>query len=965
MKKHLMLLAAVTFAVLELGALGIPVWVDGRLQGNLSGASIKSGTIVWRPSGNRTMSFRFPSPLDISEADSIFIRLRVPDVNKGARVTLSITCANSGTLTWNLPLRPEVEWNSCSTYVAPLLKKAGGRTDLRKVTAIRLRLRGPVSGAIEIADLRFSPRHITFEIPRLPPPSDRIYWPEYTGQDIINATMSDPDLKAKLAEIDRLRTGFLAATVVPLNPNINPEERRAKALKDWEMVAPDGSIADMSEDLIRKLEIEMKSPRLKQPHEGVTRHAFPRLVRMLNSWYFQTIPHTDENRTRLVRALNYYFAYELNRKGESGRWVSTCFHAPDAAARAYHVFLKEMEAVEAGSEKSVDLVRLNQLSKAVAVLAFTQPEVNIPGPVLTVDSFRNSGSWCGGNFGYRQLYGCALVCRNPRMLDVVAQVAKGALSVISYNTRDQAFWTEGLTADGSGWGHGLQNYIFRYPADGLRTVMRVLKVLKGTSWARGIEPEQWRLAVEYIRTALWYCWKPDQYGPTILLNERFSMQYNPQAGYMGIRPILSIAELLRDALPDQCTDMKEEVENLIAVASGSAPEASGCRYFWNNDDLIGRGEDYFFGINMFSRRAATNEIVGVASIYTDFLGDGSAFIMRSPETYTVGKGFWRPTAIPGVTARQGDYKFLVDNWEGYLGIFNFAGGIAADQFGVCGFIYGKAPNKRTPIPLLYGVKACKSYFLFGPELVCLGSGIEDRTPIAGAPLETTVDNTVWKAPVRFSTDGGLNLQTAAPGSEIKGDAEGMLLAEHNGVGYVLLGAKPFLSGRTEKERWLQYNEFYNKKQKDRPTSSPMLRLGFSHGNAAKNESYAYLVNMRIPDFTALRAYAEALPVRILSNTPRLQAVRHLRHRVTQAVFFTADAKLNDGERIWQVSSPAVLMIREGANGTFTVTVADPQQQNNKQSITVSCQPALPGGQAEVVIPLPRDPYCGKAVTVQL
>ena len=66
----------------------------------------------------------------------------------------------------------------------------------------------------------------------------------------------------------------------------------------------------------------------------------------------------------------------------------------------------------------------------------------------------------------RTLLEAALVNDSPEMVDVLSEVVNKSISNVSQNTYDDAFWIEGFTADGAGWGHGRQCLIWGYPIHG-------------------------------------------------------------------------------------------------------------------------------------------------------------------------------------------------------------------------------------------------------------------------------------------------------------------------------------------------------------------------------------------------------------------------------------------------------------------------------------------------------------------
>lgn len=107
-----------------------------------------------------------------------------------------------------------------------------------------------------------------------------------------------------------------------------------------------------------------------------------------------------------------------------------------------------------------------------------------------MERFRNHVWWVGGNaLAYRSLLPVAVMYSSVPMLDVLAEVCQRGISMTSQITYDDSFWTEGFTADGAGWGHGMQCLIWGYPIDGTSSALNMLGMLNGTPWAKQLSRE--------------------------------------------------------------------------------------------------------------------------------------------------------------------------------------------------------------------------------------------------------------------------------------------------------------------------------------------------------------------------------------------------------------------------------------------------------------------------------------------
>lgn len=786
---------------------------------------------------------------------------------------------------------------------------------------------------------------------KLPPSGKVTAWPEGTAPEEIRKWESAPDFQEKRAALESMRRNRLPENY----PFRNPEERKKEAERLLDLIRKDGSFSDLTPDAVYKRAVERRDPNAlkERVEESICAGAAGRLRLLLLSWNNGTIPRTDENKRKLFSAMLYYFDMDYQRN--SFRWIASCFLLPRVAAEGYFTFLREMDAVEAGSLQDPDIMRLNRLCKAIVMQSFTEQERKDVKELLTEERFRGHPHWVGGNFGYRPLLDCALICRNPAMADLIARVCSKALSVTSWNTRKDSFWQEGFTADSAGWGHGMQNYLFGYPLDGLRTVLQTLERFKGTVWESSIPVEKYRLAADYLETLLWFSYAPRRYGATLMAPGRIGIRFYEEGGFSTYP--YSVADSLERLVPDSAAADKQRVKTLKETALGKRPEPVGVRYFWNNDDLIARGKDFFIGINMTSARSASNEVVGAACSQTEFLGDGTTFLMKRPETYRLAKGFWNSTEIPGVTARKSArWEHPVDVWEGFSGVHNFAGGVQDGSLGACAFLYEKQKGWKFDVPAIYGVQAQKSYFIFGNRLLCLGSGITNLNPALPGEIVTTVDWTEFLEAPEYTVDGGKIPRPEK--QDFSAEAKHSLAVCHGGVGYFLRG-KSRLAVERRKERWLEFDRNFNEKQSRRPRELTLLGLEIDHGREAKDAGYEYIVEMGCGSLKEFLADLKDRPIRVLAQDRFVHAAAVDAPKALAAVFFSPQGSFSDGTRVWRSDSPAVVLIREKADGSAVMTVSDPEQNPQRKSVTLRCDHPF-HGKTEFTIPLPGGVMCGKA-----
>jgi hypothetical protein len=912
-----------------------------------SASVIAGGTDAGRIDWNGKM-LKFTPPggvFDLKDIFSFGFAMRVPENMRNQRILVKFVYEEGKPLVWNVKTPPHVGWQGA---VIPQI--AGKKPSLRpgKIKTVTFISKVPGFQAV-LDDIRFVPQGLNyqFEDAWVPPVTDGCFFPEYTLEQQRKETLDDPDFKAKMAEIEHLRQ-------TKLKIRLKPQQTRELENKVLDRIRPDGSIEGLSyEDAVRinRVKRDWRPVNETFMHEHCSFY-----MELLRHWEFGKIARTEENRKKIFRSLIRTLTAESNRRMEFLRGIVPSFVLPSMTARAYQVFFDEMDAVEKGTSKDPDSIRLNRLLKEETSWCYFQGFTSTVGPTLTVRSFQGSSAWTGGNFSYRPTFRAALICRNPKMLEVISGVAERSLSVTSYNTMKSAFWLDGLTADGSAWGHRNQNYPFGYPLDGFAGIARLINYLAGTCWELKADGPAFDTLCNYFDALLWHGtgWagndsaiiQADQILQRDILAAcgRRAMAYREGKGYADFGKPFRVAGFFLNVMPAASVHRKQ-LQQCADVMDGKIRKLPvGTRYFWNNDLLICREKDSLVPISMLSSRVLSIESAPNATHLTDFWSDGAAWIMKHFDSYRVGRGFMKPYAIPGVTSRQWEFTHKGQSWRSNPGLYNFAGGAADGNYAAAGYRMGRKKAANSPDPNFYGLTASKAYFWLNGKLVCLGAGITDETD-RKVPVATTIDQTLWRGPAREASG-----EVHKPGETFRTDSQ---LLWHDGVGYSILKGKGILSGETRKGRWLDYH-MANKQVKDLPKTAPMLQFQIDHGKNPKNDSYAYAVDFHCGSFADLRKNAENPQFEILALTPDLQAVREKSSGTLAAVFH------KPGEvGGLKVSAPAVVLLRQNPDGTVTVTVNDPEQNPKRNSVTLTWN-----GKAHK-IKLPVGVYCGQPVKADL
>jgi chondroitin AC lyase len=683
---------------------------------------------------------------------------------------------------------------------------------------------------------------------------------------------------------------------------------------------------------------------------------------------------------KYCKAILHYGGLEVSRNNKGSRFHASCFAIPTAAVNIYFVFMPQIDAVELNAAGNKQLKEVSDMLKVLALQSWTQPlrQDSTDDNVVKVERFRNHVWWVGGNaLAYRPLLPTAMMYKSIPMIDVLSEVSQKSISAVSQTTYDTAFWNEGFTVDGAGWGHGKQSLVWGYPIDGMNSALGMLSNLRGSSWARKLSKENTAWIMNFFRGGNWYYYN----GYTPLCTDRYTAVYYNQEK-KNIKYASLINQVIKDWLDSFSEEEQKELLQLkkeinkkeINMENYPAGEYSGTRWFFNNDDLVKRNKDYYIHVNMASVRCDGLEgAINFADEYNFFNADGLTFFMKKGDEYHKIIGGWDITASPGVTARKGMDKITpVTNWRGYSSKHNFAGAATyGGENAVAGFIFEKMDastkngvnDKGNPKGIknetIYGVKAYKAYFTYGDYMIALGAGVSNLNPSLAGEIHTTIDQT--------SVDFQENLYVIKGGkSQIVDVDKGpqsffdkgktLWMQQKDGFAYTVLPEYVkkayFTYEKDVKNEWVKRNKSNLPNIAKLPATTNILRLWVDHGHAPVNDSYGYVV------YCGKNLPVSSLPFKVLRNDTTIQAIQSEDIKVVQAIFYSRKEPLVTKNMRISVSDPTVLMI-EDLGTEYKITMNDPTMNPELKRISLTIDAK------KIEVEMPMQEYCGKPVTVTM
>lgn len=651
---------------------------------------------------------------------------------------------------------------------------------------------------------------------------------------------------------------------------------------------------------------------------------------------------------RYIKSVLYYGNIEINRSNYVSRFHESCFAIPTSAMNIYYAFLDRMDYIESGKECSAEEKAMCEMLKTVALQAWTQPlrRDKTDDNVVSVDRFRHHVWWVGGNgLAYRSLLPVACMIKSIPMIDVLAEVAQNGISSTSQTTNETSFWTEGFTADGAGWGHGMQCLIWGYPIDGTSAALNLLSMVKGTSWERKLNTENKETLFNYLRGSNWYYYK----GYNLPCLGRGSFVY--EKGRESIKSMLLVNTLLKDWVSSftdkelaELEQFKVEAKKMNLMMEGYADGCyNGTRWFFNNDDLIKKNEDYHIIVNMASVRCDGIESApSMADAYNFTTCDGMTLFQRDGREYMSILGAFDVLHAPGITARVGMDKLNpITNWRGYCSKYNFAAGATfGKENAVAGFKFEKmnASNKKgvndtvgrqDKNSILYGVQAYKSYFIFGDYMLALGAGITNLNTSMKEEIHTTVEQTSQTGNI-YLLNKGTKRSIQQGEFAINASSDMQWIVQEGKFAYTVLPqykGKAFCSLTKREADWVKMNPV--NKNGNTPAECDVLQIWINHGQKPVNDQYGYVV------YSGKGLPAGEVPFEVLRNDTRIQAAVSADQKTLGAVFYKGGENLKSGNGLsLSVSAPCAVLLEKNGE-TWNVAITDAEHNTALKSIKLT------------------------------
>lgn len=507
--------------------------------------------------------------------------------------------------------------------------------------------------------------------------------------------------------------------------------------------------------------------------------------------------------------------------------------------------------------------------------------------------------WTGANRTDIALHWIYRACLEKNDTDLKIAL-ENVFSPVEYTVK------EGFQHDNSYFQHGVQLYIGGYGDEILKGITQVAMYAIGTQYT--LSPEKLKLLSKFMRQT---------YYPVIRGQYMLFDVLGRGVSRLDMTKKSSTA-LFAQRMVELDPAHADEYRTIIARLEGKQSAGYGVKplhtHYFRGDYTLHVRPGYTFDVRLASNRTMRCEYGNGENLKAYFMSDGCTNIVIQGDEYAGIFPVWNWTRIPGVTAPQLDViPMAASEWQ-TRGTSTFAGGVSDSIYGVSTYSY-----MDTHSGINTGAK--KAWFFFDDEVVCLGAGISSTSRV---PVYTTINQCqLSKEGVALSQQQQQQFKLG----KFAYDSPDWVL--HRGIGYVFpKGGHVFLNNLVQSGAWYDINRTQSKMMQQQE----VFTLGFNHGIAPQQDTYAYIIVPGIDSPSKMRAYPKD-QIEILTNTESMQIVRHKKLRIWQMVFYR-EGTFKHKDIVVKVDKGCTLMLKS-IGRQMELHIADPAQTESSIRIDVT------------------------------
>ncbi len=454
---------------------------------------------------------------------------------------------------------------------------------------------------------------------------------------------------------------------------------------------------------------------------------------------------------------------------------------------------------------------------------------------------------------------------------------------------------EGMQADMSFHQHGALLYSGGYGLDFAENAAQFLILTHGTPW---------QAPAECLRLFASFVLDGQQWMVRHGIFDYGTLDREITRGPKDLRKFAAAVEELADG---GITPRRAEMAAFARRLGGKLePALHGHRHYWRSDFAVHQRPAFYTSVRMSSRRTVVAECCNDEGKQSHHLADGLTYILRDGGEYRDVFPVWDWRRLPGTTALQSPGP-LDARTVGRRGGGTFVGGVSDGDYGVAVMDLNRD-----------GLRGRKAWFYFDESFVCLGNGI--ACDDGSGPVFTSINQCALRSAVTAYGKPG-ETHFLAPGKSY--DLSAANRVEHDGVLYHFPETMPVrarLAPQTGSWSGIGTGSA-------EVLTREVFSLWIDHGvQPGGGERYAYtVVPMGNADAHGAAEY-EIAQIKILANTPAIQAVCHQALRLVGIVFWEPGIiTIPNGGRV-AVNRPCVVLCQDRRPEGMRLSIANPTNE---------------------------------------
>ena len=482
----------------------------------------------------------------------------------------------------------------------------------------------------------------------------------------------------------------------------------------------------------------------------------------------------------------------------------------------------------------------------------------------------------------------------------------------------------GTLTDGGFWHHGRAPYCLPYGKGDYEQAVAYMKFVENTPLE--FEKLHYKTYEEQLLKKWQYVIYNDQWFDLGIVGGKNACQTTKTKAKVDPGTLLEFTNQILELKKENLNHYEKIVNLKNALTSNTHQSALNVNVnYWQWEYMLHRRPGWYIGYKGLSEETITSEWD-----QNFHLSSGLASILQRGNEYWNVRNALRWTALPGITAEQLPYQWLLQ--QNSAGTSAYCNGSSDGNYGLFAFNMGhENPNVGT-------VTASKAAFFFDKGIVNLTCNIKRVHSGAQKQIWTSLDNRELKGDIEAMINGKrLHLDTGKLPIDRVFKIEKTSWVWHDGIGYIVpvINGKPVELKLIVEQRTGIVSDVLPH-NKDKKFSHSTFLLAINHGTNPNDEKANYIA---MPGTTVAAMETAVNTYQIIQNDENIQAVFDPDTAVLEFAFRNQGKLVVPNFIALEAYGPIVGTLRI-QNNKAIVSLANPYKSKLSNDVGLKGNPAL-------------------------